>query len=198
MRVLAIFCCQKKMDQRICIKFYVKNGIKCSKTLEMFKVAYCEYTVSQKIVYKWYKLLTEGREEVNDDARPRRPSTSTSNENTEAVKKILMENHQITIREVAEDVGISVGSCHAIVSDILVLKRVAAKFVPKLLNLDLLTRHCLFVIFWPKQQRNHASATVFTRFSPLWLFPVSKIEETHERTAFCHDWGDKNRIDERA
>ena len=34
------FLLSKKMDQRICIKFFVKNGIKCSKTLEMLKVAY--------------------------------------------------------------------------------------------------------------------------------------------------------------
>ena len=61
-----------------------------------------------------------------------------------------MENRRITIREVGKDVGISVGSCHAISSDILGLNRVAAKFVPKLLNFDLLTCHCLFVIFWPK------------------------------------------------
>ena len=77
------------MDQRICIKFCVKNGIKCSKTLEMLKVAYGEWYVSQKSVYKWYKLFTEGRKEVNDDARPGRPSTSTTSENTEAVKKLL-------------------------------------------------------------------------------------------------------------
>ena len=106
----------------------------------MFKVAYGEFTVSQKSVYKWYKLFTEGRKEANDDARPGRPSTSTTNENTEAVMKIDMENRRITIREVAEDVGISVGSCHAIFSDILELKRVAAKFVPKLLNFDQKTR----------------------------------------------------------
>ena len=87
---------------------------------------------------------------MNDDARPGRPSTSTTNENTEAVKKIVMENRRITIRNFAEDVGISVGSCDAISLDILGLKRVAVKFVPKLLNFDLLTRHCLFVIFWPK------------------------------------------------
>ena len=102
----------------------------------MLKVAYGECTVSQKSVYKWYKLFTEGREEVNDDARPGRPNTSTTNENTEAVKKIVMENRRITIKEVSEDVGTSVGSCHAIFSDILGLKRVAAKFVPKLLNFD--------------------------------------------------------------
>ena len=99
----------------------------------MLKVAYGECTISQKRVYKWYKLFTEGREE---DARPGRPSTWTTSENTEAVKKIVMENRRITIREVAEDVGISVGSCHAIFSDILGLKRVAAKFVPNLLIFD--------------------------------------------------------------
>ena len=84
------FLLSKNMDQRICIKFCVKNGIKYSKTLEMLKVAYGECTVSQKSVYKWCKLFTVGREEPNEDARPGRPSTSTTSENTEAVKKIVM------------------------------------------------------------------------------------------------------------
>ena len=106
----------------------------------MIKVAYSECTVSKKRVYKWYKLFTEYREEVNDDARPGWPSTSTANENTEAVKKIVMENRRVIIREVAEDFGISVGSCHAIFSNILGLKHVAAKFVSKLLNFDQRTR----------------------------------------------------------
>ena len=131
----------KNIHQILC-----KNGIKCSETLDILKVAYGECTVSQNSVYKWYKLFTEDREEMNDDAHPGRPSTSTTNENTEAVKKNVMENRRITIREVAEDVGISVRLCHAIFSDILGLKRVVAKFVPKFLNFDLLTRHCLFVI----------------------------------------------------
>ena len=42
-----------------------------------------------------------------------------------------MENRRI--REVAE---ISIGSCHAIFSNVLGMKRVAAKFVPKLLNFE--------------------------------------------------------------
>ena len=113
------------MHQSLC-----KNGIKFSKTLEMLKVAYGECTVSQKSIYKWYKLFTEGREGVNDDTCPGWPSTSTTNESTKAVKKTITENRQITNREVAEYSGISVGSCHAIFSDIL-LKRVAGKFVPK-------------------------------------------------------------------
>ena len=48
----------------------------------------------------------------------------------------VMKNRRITIREDAEDVSISVGSCHAIYSDVLGMKCVVAKFVPKLLNFD--------------------------------------------------------------
>lgn len=45
-----------------------------------------------------------------------------------------MNDHQITIREVSYEVGISTRSCHNILSNILDMKRVVAKFVPKLLN----------------------------------------------------------------
>jgi len=99
-------------------------------------MAFGESTLSKKNVYKWCKLFIESREDVNDDTRLGRPSTSTTDENVEAVKKIVLENHRITIREVVEDVDISVGSCHAIFSDVLGMKRVAPKFVPKLLHFD--------------------------------------------------------------
>ena len=47
-----------------------------------------------------------------------------------------MNDRRITIREVADDVGISIGSCQEIFSNVLGIKRVAAKFVAKLLNFE--------------------------------------------------------------
>ncbi|XP_032668800.1 uncharacterized protein LOC116842993, partial [Odontomachus brunneus] len=88
----------------------------------------------QAFTNKWYKRFQEGREDVEDDERPGRLSTSTTDDNVEKVKKMIMDNCRITIREVADDVGISFGSCQAIFSDILGMKCVAAKFVSKLLN----------------------------------------------------------------
>ena len=46
---------------------------------------------------------------------------------------MILVNYRINIREVADDVGISFGSCQAIFSDILDRKGAAVKFVPKLL-----------------------------------------------------------------
>ena len=56
----------------------------------------------------WYNRFKEGREDDNNDARLGRPSTSKIDE---AVKKMIFDNRRITIREVANDVGLSFDSC---------------------------------------------------------------------------------------
>ncbi|KAG5331324.1 SETMR methyltransferase, partial [Acromyrmex charruanus] len=102
----------------------------------MLTVAYGEVTLDRSNVYRWYKMFSEGREDVNDEERAGRPSTSTTDENIDEVKKIVLANRRITVREVAEDLNISIGSCHSIFTNDLGMRRVAAKFVPKLLNFD--------------------------------------------------------------
>ena len=73
-----------------------------------------------------------------------------------------MNDRRITIREVADDVGISIGSWHEILSKILGMKRVAAKFVPKhsekkfdwIKENDLLERLSLNNFFCAKRNAN--------------------------------------------
>ncbi|UYV68333.1 hypothetical protein LAZ67_5003912 [Cordylochernes scorpioides] len=77
-----------------------------------------------------------GREDVNDEERAGRPSTSTTDEKINEVEKMILANRRITVREVAEDQNISIDSCHSIFINDLGMRRVAAKFVPKLLNCD--------------------------------------------------------------
>jgi hypothetical protein len=62
------------------------------------------------------------------------------------VEKTVINDRLITKREVADEVGISIGSCHNLFSNIFGMKRVSAKSKPKT-NKFL---RCLFVIFWPK------------------------------------------------
>ncbi|UYV76190.1 hypothetical protein LAZ67_13002977 [Cordylochernes scorpioides] len=126
----------KKMDQRTCIKFCMKNEIKCADAFRMLTVAYGEATLDRSNVYRWYNMFSEGREDVNDEERAGRPSTSTTDEKIIEVEKIILANRRITVREVAEDLNISIGSCHSIFINDLSMRRVAAKFVPKLLNCD--------------------------------------------------------------
>lgn len=45
-----------------------------------------------------------------------------------------MDAAGINIREVAHDVGMSTGSCYATFPNVMSVKRVAATFIPQLLN----------------------------------------------------------------
>ncbi|XP_018377435.1 PREDICTED: putative uncharacterized protein FLJ37770 [Trachymyrmex cornetzi] len=134
------------MDQRICIKFCVK---KSADAFRMLTVAYGEATLDRSNVYRWYKMFSEGREDVNDEECAGRPSTSTTDENIDEVKKIVLANRRITVREVAEDLNISIGSCHSIFTNDLGMRRVAKIGFCTMIT-PLLTHRCLCANFWPK------------------------------------------------
>ena len=68
----------------------------------MLTVAFDESTMSRTQVQLQYNRYKEGQEDVNDDAHPGRPGTT--GENIEVVKKMILDNRRITIREVADDV----------------------------------------------------------------------------------------------
>ena len=74
----------------------------------MLTVAYGQATLDKSNVYRWYKMFSEGREEMSDDERSGRPSTSTTDEYIDEVKKLVLANRRITVREVAEDLNISI------------------------------------------------------------------------------------------
>ena len=82
----------------------------------MLTKAYGESAMSKTRVYEQYKRFQDDREDVEDDERPGRLSTSTTDENVEKVKEMGINDRRITIREVADDVGISIGSCHEILN----------------------------------------------------------------------------------
>ena len=58
----------------------------------------------------------------------------TTENSIKTVKKMILNNRRIAIREVGNYAGIWFGSCKAIFTDVLGMKRAAVKIVSKLLN----------------------------------------------------------------
>ena len=81
-----------------------------------------------------YNRFKEDPEDINDDARLVQPSTSTTYGNIEAVKKMILNNLRITIREIADDVGISFSLCQAIFKDFLGMKLYRMNFAQEMLT----------------------------------------------------------------
>jgi len=73
---------------------------------------------------------------VGEDPRPGRPSTSTNDDHVERVRAVISGDRRLTVREVADQVGISIGSCHQIFTVKLHMRRVSTKLVPRLFTDD--------------------------------------------------------------
>ena len=73
---------------------------------------------------------------MESEERSGRPSTSRNPEMVEKVRSLVLKDRRITIREICDEVEILIGSCQSILTEELGMKRVAAKFVPRLLTLD--------------------------------------------------------------
>jgi len=92
--------------------------------------------MSRTQCYEWFKRFEKGRMSVGEDPRPGRPSTSTDDDHVDRVRAVIRGNRRLTVREFADEMGISIGSWHQILTEKLQMPRVSAKFVPRLLTDD--------------------------------------------------------------
>jgi len=121
-------------EQCVWVKFCFKLRKSSSETFELLQQAFGVDVLSRTKCFEWFKRFKEGRTSVKNNQRPGRPSTSKTNETVARVREIIRNNRRLTIREVAENIGISYGSCQEILTKELGMSRIAAKFVPHLLT----------------------------------------------------------------
>lgn len=88
-----------KIEQRVAIKFCFKAGKNATETVEMINLAYGDEALTRSNVFRWYGLFRDGRNEVEDNPRSGRPSTSRTDENIENVRQILLKNPRRTDSE---------------------------------------------------------------------------------------------------
>ena len=109
----------------------------------MLQQAYGEDCLSRTQCHEWYQRFKSGRTSVEDDPKSGLPSTSMDDDHVEKVLAVMRQNRRLTVREVAEEVGICKSTCHLILTDKLQMRRVAAKLVPRLLTDAVLIREFL-------------------------------------------------------
>ena len=134
--VIAIFTMCESTEQLTCIKFCFKIGKTAMEMYQLLQQAYNEDTRATHKCFDWFRQFKEGRTSIESDPRLGQPSTSRNEEIIAKVRTIVSNNRRLTVQEIEDECGISVGSCDAILTDDLHMKRVCAKFVPRLLTDD--------------------------------------------------------------
>ena len=65
-------------------------------------------------IKEWYNRFKLGRTSVESDTRSSRHSTRRNDELIDQMRTLVMQYRRVTVRELAEEVGISTGSVHSI------------------------------------------------------------------------------------
>jgi len=102
----------------------------------MLKQTFGNKAMSKTQTHKYYEHFKEGRTSVEDIECSGRPSTSKNEEIIQKVQKVIHSNHHLTVREVAEEDGISRTMFHEILTESFCMHHVESKFVPRLLSED--------------------------------------------------------------
>ena len=95
-------------------------------------------------VKRWVAEFKGSRQSLEDDPRPGRPVTVATPEMVNKVHYIVMTDRRVTERYIASTVGISQERVHSILIEDLEMRKLSARWVPRLLTVvQKHTRHTL-------------------------------------------------------
>jgi len=123
------------LEQQYCSKFCQKIGDSQVETIQKFQQVFGDNAMGITQIKEWYNRFKDGCTSVESNACSDGLSTSWNDELIDQVRTLVMQDRHV-IWELVEEVGISTGSVHFILTDDLALWRVSVKFVPKLLTME--------------------------------------------------------------
>ena len=127
-----------RTEQRICLRFCFRLGKTATEAHEMLQKAFKEEALSRTQVFEWYARFKRGETSVEDHPNSGRPvNTSYRRECRKNSRKKFQWGSSVHNWRDLKKLHVWVGSsCQRILTVDLNMRRVAAKFVPRLLTQD--------------------------------------------------------------
>ena len=129
-------CLTMSQEQRINLKFLVKLGKTATESLNLLQQVYGDDAMSRTRVFEWHKRFANGREDVEDDPKSGRPSSTRTDENIVRVNELVRSDRRLTVRMMAETLNVNRESVRSILVEDLGMRKLCAKMVPKVLSAD--------------------------------------------------------------
>ncbi|QQP52895.1 Putative mariner transposase [Caligus rogercresseyi] len=97
---------------------------------------YGDSAPSISMVKKWFTEFRCGRTSTIDAERSGRPVEVATPETIQKIHDMVLADRRLKVREIVEAIGISHGSVVSILKDHLAMKKLSARWVPRLLTID--------------------------------------------------------------
>lgn len=125
-----------KSEFRVLIKKYFLRKKTIKETEEKLRKYYGDSAPSHGMVQKWFTEFCCGRTSTKDAERSGRPVEVTTDEIVNKIHDIVLEDRRMKIREIAKTVNISDERVFNILHEHLGMKKLSARWVPRLLTVD--------------------------------------------------------------
>ncbi|GFS07493.1 transposase [Elysia marginata] len=124
------------VEYRSVIKFLYLKGQNSTEIHQEMVQVYAEKCPHYSTVTHWVRKFKSGFLSVIDEHREGRPPSVVTEKNVSTVEKLIMQDRRITVKQLAFETKISIGSVETILHDHLNLNKVSARWVPRLLTTD--------------------------------------------------------------
>ena len=121
------------IDHRAVIEFFTPKDLTATEIHKELDNVYKDSVPSYCTVAKWGDEFKDPQCGFEDAPRRDCPSTTVTDENIQAIERIVMRDRQISVRRVVNQLAISKSSVLEIMNNYLDMSKVCTRWVPKLL-----------------------------------------------------------------
>jgi hypothetical protein len=125
-----------KIEYHAIIKFFVKEGLTPNEIHSKFIKVYGDSSPSFSTNKKWAAEFKHGHTSLEDDPHEGCPKSATTPEIIEQVHDMVLDDRQMKVREIVETIGISKECVGYILHKELDMKKLCARWVPRLIIAD--------------------------------------------------------------
>jgi len=121
-------------EQRLIIRFLHLRDMKPIEIHQQLSETCNDGVMDVKNVRSWVRQFKERRTSFENKPKEPRPRTSRSEDMIARVEQMVMEDRRLTVKQIAANAVISVGSVDTILNDELKMRKVSARWVPRMLT----------------------------------------------------------------
>ena len=130
------------LEERYAIKFCFKLGKNPTETYGILQTAFGASCMNWASFFEWHKRFKEGRESVRDDEKCGRSKEVITPELIGQIKNFMDKDPWVSVETISAPFDVNVGIVHTIIREELKMRKICAKFVPRVLREDQKERHC--------------------------------------------------------
>ena len=139
-----------KEEIRSVIRFLVAEGINGNEIYQRLKAVY--HCIARSNVYEWVQKFQSGMTSVKDAPRPGQAHCVVTPVTVARAEELVKQDRRMALDEIAANLGISHGSTHHIVHEVLGFNKVCVRWIPRLLTKEM------------KSQRETSAISLMSRF----------------------------------